>query len=78
MAQQKMIEHGKITAQKTAEFTEKEKKVLKMTFPAGFIVDNKAIEEKYKEHRDNDTKRFDSTKKRNKSRFDKAKEMEEW
>ncbi|XP_037028322.1 putative ATP-dependent RNA helicase TDRD12 isoform X2 [Bradysia coprophila] len=43
----------------------------------GFIVDNKAIEEKYKEHRDNDMKRFDSTKKRNKSRFDKAKEMEE-
>ncbi|KAG4068685.1 hypothetical protein HA402_002376 [Bradysia odoriphaga] len=78
VAQQTMIELGKMTARKTVRVAEKEKKVLKMTFPAGFIVDNKAIEDKYKEHRECDTKRFDSTNKRNKSRFDKAKEMEEW
>lgn len=77
VAQQKMNEHLKMTEMKTARCAETEKKILRMTFPAGFIVDNKAIEDKYKEHHENDTKRNELTK-RNQSRFDKAKEVEEW
>lgn len=77
-ATQKMDERSKMTEQKTARYDQKEKQILKMTFPAGFIVDNKAIEDKYKEHRANNNQRGEITEKKIKSRFDIAKEMEEW
>lgn len=73
LAQQIMVEQDKITAQKIARTAVTEKKVMELTFPAGFIVDNKAIEEKYREHREKDL-----PKNKQKSRFNKAKAMEEW
>lgn len=74
VAQQKIIEQGKVAARKQALIDEKNKKVMALTFPAGFIVDTKAIADK---------KKFssidDSTKKKtNKLHYKLAKENEQW
>lgn len=46
VAQRKIADQRVITARKQAQIDQINKKVMALTFPAGFIVDNKAIEER--------------------------------
>lgn len=68
VAQQKMIEQGKMAAKKQALIDERNKKVLALTFPAGFIVDNNAVEEKLKFNRNKSMNKFNQS----------AKDIDEW
>lgn len=79
VAQQKIIEQTKMAARKQALIDEKNKKVMALTFPAGFIVDTNAIATKKKFARDNVTPSFDgSTKKYNNKLLQLTQENEKW
>lgn len=69
VAQQKLLEEGKMAARKQAHIDELNKKVMALTFPAGFIVDNNAIEAKKKFIREKNEKKFS---------YQRAKDNEQW
>lgn len=80
VAQQKYEEKGKITAMKQARIDEMNKKLMGLSFPAGYIVDTKAIKEKEEEIKKRNDKNSsstdDSTKTVKKNRYQKAQEYE--
>lgn len=78
VAQQKIVEQGKIAARKQVLIDEKNKKAMALCFPAGFIVDNNAIEEKLKFNRNKGGESVSDSTKSKKTHYMKARENEEW
>lgn len=87
VAQQKYEEKGKITALKQARIDAMNKKFMALSFPAGFEVNTKAIKDKKDDIAgvknfdfdfDNSSLINDSKKSKDKFRYQKAQECEEW